>query len=378
MALSLYIHVPFCLRKCHYCDFVSYPYDPEAAGRYREALLQEMALYRERLTPEERRLKTVFIGGGTPTCLPASTLEDILRASRRYFHWLPEVEVTVEANPGTVDGEKLAVLRRAGVNRLSLGVQACQEHLLKLLGRIHTFEQAVEAVKLARRAGFDNLGVDLIFGIPGQTQDQWRSCLEKVLELHPEHISTYSLMIEEGTPLAEAVDEGRVTPCDEELELAMYRQAIHTLTARGYEHYEISSFARPGYRCRHNLTCWQNRTYLGLGPAAHSYRGNVRYYNVGSLPEYRARVRKGELPVEGREQLTPSIAMGETVFLGLRLLEGVDLEAFASRFGRRLEDVYGERLERLCRQGLVEISSGHLRLTGRGLPLANRVFAEFV
>lgn len=378
MAIGLYIHVPFCIRKCLYCDFVSYPYDPEAARRYRAALLQEMALYQCRLTQEDRQLKTIFIGGGTPTCLPAEELAAILDGCRRYFHWLPGAEVTVEANPGTVDTEKLTILRFAGVNRLSLGVQSCQGHLLQLLGRIHDFDQAVEAVHLARRAGFNNISVDLIFGITGQTLVDWRNCLESILALSPEHISAYGLQIEEETPLARAVAEGRIVPCDEETELSMYQEVMDLLSARGFEHYEISNFARPGYRCRHNLGYWHNRPYLGLGPAAYSYLGNIRYYNIRLLAEYGCRIARGELPVAAEEYLSRQTMMAETVFLALRVLEGLNLEEFAARFGERAEDVYGKQIKHLSRLGLVEINSGYLRLTTRGLPLANAVFAEFV
>ncbi|WP_207712833.1 radical SAM family heme chaperone HemW [Desulfofundulus sp. TPOSR] len=378
VAISLYIHVPFCIRKCRYCDFVSYAYDPEAARRYRVALLREMALYQERLAPQERRLQTIFIGGGTPTCLPEEDLAAILEGCSRYFQWLSGVEVTVEANPGTVDLPKLKALRYAGVNRLSLGVQTCSDRFLKLLGRVHDFTQAVEAVQLARRAGFDNLNLDLIFAIPGQTMADWQHCLDKILALQPEHISAYSLQIEEGTPLARAVAEGRVLPCDEETELAMYQEVINFLAARGYEHYEISNFARPGYRCRHNLTYWHNEPYLGLGPAAHSYLGDGRFYNTGSLEEYEARLLSGELPVAGREKLSRATMMAETVFLGLRLIEGLDLEKFAARFGKNIEEVFGEQVKKLSSLGLVEICSNRLRLTSRGLPLANAVFREFV
>ncbi|MBE3585516.1 MAG: radical SAM family heme chaperone HemW [Thermoanaerobacter sp.] len=378
MAISLYIHVPFCLRKCRYCDFVSYVYDPEAARRYRVALLREMALYHEHLSPQERVLKTIFIGGGTPTCLPQGELVAILEGCRRYFHWSSGVEVTVEANPGTVDLSGLKALYAAGVNRLSLGVQACSEHLLKLLGRVHSFSQAVEAVRLARRAGFDNLNLDLIFALPGQSLADWRKCLEEILVLEPEHISAYALQLEEGTPLARAVASGSIPCCDEETELAMYREVINFLAGRGYEHYEISNFARPGYRCRHNLSYWQYEPYLGLGPAAHSCLRGERFYNTSSLEEYRATLSSGKLPVAGREKLSLPLMMSETVFLALRLREGLDLEKFRARFGKDIEEVFGDQIRKLKEAGLLEVCSGHLRLTPRGLPLANLVFQEFV
>lgn len=378
MALSLYIHVPFCLKKCAYCDFVSYPFEAEAARRYCDCLLKEMALYREKLSPPDRELATVYLGGGTPTCLPVDLLADILESLRRYFYWPCGIEVTVEANPGTVDPVKLKVMREAGVNRLSLGVQSCQERYLKLLGRLHSFREVIDTVVLARRAGFANLNVDLIFALPGQTLPDWRRCLEEVLALAPEHVSTYSLQVEEGTPLAQRIQRGELVPCEEEVELAMYQEAIGFLQENGYEHYEISNFARPGFRCRHNLAYWKHWPYLGLGPAAHSFWGNRRWANVSSLEEYCARLEAGELPIYETEELSPEALMGEAIFLGLRLLEGVNLAEFALRFGKDLAEVFGRQVRELCAMGLLEINSGHLKLTSKGLPLANVVFREFV
>lgn len=378
MAISLYVHVPFCLRKCAYCDFVSYPLEEEAARRYRDCLLKEMALYAAELVPPEREVATVYLGGGTPTCLPAGLLEDILEGLHRHFDWPAGIEATVEANPGTVEAAKLKVLREAGINRLSLGLQSCQDRYLDLLGRPHSFRQAVEAALLAREAGFNNLNMDLIFALPGQTLSEWRRCLEEVLALAPEHISTYSLEVAEGTPLARKIQEGELAPCGEEAELAMYLEAISFLKENGYEHYEISNFARPGFRCRHNLTYWEHRPYIGLGPAAHSFLGNKRRANLSSLEEYCARLEAGELPAGEEEELSAEALMGEAMFLGLRLLEGVSLEGFARRFGKNPLEVFGTQIAFLCRQGLLEINSGYLRLTSRGLLLANMVFGEFI
>mgnify|MGYP001627257047 CR=1 FL=1 len=378
MAISLYVHVPFCLQKCAYCNFVSYPLEEETARRYRDCLLKEMALCGEVLAPPERELATVYLGGGTPTCLPAGLLEDILEGLHRYFDWPLGIEATVEANPGTVDAAKLKMLREAGINRLSLGVQSCQDHHLDLLGRLHGFRQAVEAVLLARQVGFSNLNVDLIFALPGQTLPEWRRCLEEILALAPEHISAYSLEVEEGTPLARRIQGGGLAPCEEETELAMYLEAIAFLKENGYEHYEISNFARPGFRCRHNLAYWEHRPYLGLGLAAHSFLDRRRRANVCSLEEYCARLEAGELPAGEEEELSEEALMGEAMFLGLRLLEGVSLEGFARRFGKNPLEVFAPQIASLCRRGLLEISSGHLRLTSRGLPLANMVFREFI
>jgi len=378
MALGLYIHVPFCVRKCRYCDFTSYPYTDEAAGVYFDALLKEIEMYGSALPECEGRLASVFIGGGTPTCLPAEKLVFILKTVRKFFHLPPGCEITVEANPGTVDRESLALLRKGGVNRLSLGAQAFQDGMLTVLGRIHTAAEVIGAVRAAREAGFENLNLDLIYGIPGQTGEGWLASLNQAANLDPEHVSVYGLQLEAGTPLEQAVSRGGLEPCSEDLELFMYQTAIDYLTGRGYEHYEISNFARSGCESVHNLTYWLNQSYLGLGPAAHSYLRGERFANESTIDDYAGSLAQGKLPVASRETETIRNEMAETMFLGLRLLKGVDLEAFRRRFGRRAEDVYRAEIASLREAGLVEIADGYLRLTPKGLPVGNEVFREFV
>jgi oxygen-independent coproporphyrinogen-3 oxidase len=287
-------------------------------------------------------------------------------------------EITVEANPGTVDAAGLETLLKAGVNRLSLGVQSFNDGLLGVLGRVHNTAQALEAVRLARAAGFANLNLDFIFGIPGQTLSDWQETLAQAAALGPEHIAAYGLQLEEGTPLAQGVGRGEICACPEDLELMMYRHTVEYLNAAGYRQYEISNFARPGMECSHNLVYWLNTPYLGIGPAAHSFIGGERFSNVTALDRYSERLSRGEYPVEARERLTVEDEMAETMFLGLRLTAGVDLNLFHRRFGRRAEDVYRQEIERLIKNGLVEINGGFLRLSGKGLPLANVVFREFV
>jgi len=378
MAAGLYIHVPFCLKKCHYCDFISYPYREKEAGIYLNAVIKEMELVSASLSPDAKEVETIYLGGGTPTCLPAPALAAILKNCRRYFFVSPGAEITVEANPGTVDGPKLTALREAGVNRLSLGVQAAQDRLLKVLGRAHTFAQAKDAVRLAREAGFTNLNADLIFGLPGQTPADWADSLQKILDLRPQHISAYGLQLEADTPLGRAVQAGEARLPGEDTELVMFEQAIEILTAAGFVHYEISNFALPGAQCRHNLRYWRNLPYLGLGPAAHSFDGSSRTSNETSLAKYAARVEAGELPVAGREKLTRQTLIAETVFLGLRLREGLDLKAFAGRFGQPVEAVFPAEIKRLLQLNLLEIENNFLRLTPKGLPVANQAFASFV
>lgn len=378
MAIGLYIHVPFCVKKCLYCDFTSYPYNPLDAQAYLKAIRREMHLYRQLLTSDERELSSLFIGGGTPTCLAVGELKDMLEEVRRVFKLLPGSEITVETNPGTIDRDGFSGLLGAGVNRLSIGVQSFQDDLLKVLGRIHDAEAAAEAVQLARAAGFKNINLDFIFGIPGQTAEDWLDTLRRGVDLFPEHIAVYGLQLEEGTPLEQAVARGKRRACPEDLELSMYRTAISLLTGCGYEHYEISNFARQGGRSRHNLKYWLNQPYLGFGAGAHSSFRGERFSNETSLERYLEKAFRGEYPVKDRELISVQTAMSESMFLGLRLIQGVNLDLFYRRFGRQAENVYGKQIARLVEQGLIEVGGGHLRLSERGLPVANRVFREFV
>ncbi|MDD4169723.1 MAG: radical SAM family heme chaperone HemW [Desulfotomaculaceae bacterium] len=376
--LGLYIHVPFCLKKCCYCDFTSYPYSEAAAGVYLDALFKEIELYSQGLPGWDKALASIFIGGGTPTCLPSRSLTAVLDRLSEVFSLLPGCEVTIEANPGTVDRQALIELRKGGVNRLSLGIQAFQDQLLSMLGRIHTAAEAVETTRAARMAGFEDLNLDFIFGIPGQTLADWQETLSLAASLEPEHIAVYGLQLEAGTPLENLVSRGKIQPCSEDLELFLYQTAIQYLSGQGYVHYEISNFARPGRESIHNLGYWLNRYYLGLGPAAHSYLPCGRYANESTLEGYAGRLAQGELPVSTTEAGTVRTEMAETMFLGLRLISGVDLTAFYQRFGRRVEDVYRLEITRLLKAGFVEFANGRLRLTAAGLPLANEVFIEFL
>ncbi|WP_428847734.1 radical SAM family heme chaperone HemW [Neomoorella carbonis] len=371
------MHIPFCVRKCHYCDFVSYPgRPPEEMAAYCRDLEREMELVAGKWQPGPAA--TVYIGGGTPTLLPARNLEQVLDAVDRFFGRQPGAEVSVEANPGTVDDAKLRVLLAAGVNRLSLGAQAFDDDLLRAMGRIHRRRDIYRACELARRAGFKNINLDLIFGLPGQTLDGWRATLKEAIALQPEHIAAYSLQVEEGTPWGKLAAAGELPLPGEELELAMYQEARQMLAAVGYQQYEISNFARPGYQCRHNLTYWFNRPYLGLGAAAASYWQDRRWQNYSELHRYQHALSRGRLPRAEIETLTSHQQMAETMFMGLRLMAGVDLQAFRQRFGVDAREVYDRELDRLYQAGLVEEKDGHLKLTEKGLPLANEVFVQFV
>ncbi|MFX4263375.1 radical SAM family heme chaperone HemW [Pelotomaculum propionicicum] len=378
MPIGLYIHVPFCIKKCLYCDFTSYPVSGRGVKVYLESLIREINLYGSTLAGEDKIISSVFFGGGTPTTLPPASFRTVLDEVRASFSLAAGCEITAEANPGTVDSAGLAQLLEAGVNRLSIGVQSFNDGLLGVLGRVHSAGQALEAVRLARKAGFDNINLDFICGIPGQSLHDWRETLNKAVEMAPEHIAAYGLQLEKGTPLAEAASRGEICACPEETEEAMYQEAIEILTAHGYQHYEISNFAKPGRQCAHNLVYWLNRPYLGLGPAAHSFIGGSRFSNDASLERYSDRLSREEYPVENKTLLSAEDEMSETMFLGLRLTGGIDLDLFHKRFGRRAEDIYRREIEGLIDKGLLEMSGGRLCLTKKGLPLANIVFREFV
>jgi len=375
---GLYLHIPFCLSRCGYCDFNTYLHDPDLARAYGEALCAEIAAWGERPEVRGRPAATVFLGGGTPSLLSPEGVAQILRTLRSAFPPAAGAEVTLEANPGTVDRAKLAGFRAAGVNRVSFGVQAFQDRLLRVAGRDHTADDARRAVGDARAAGVTNLNLDLIFAIPGQTVDDWAASLDEAVALAPEHVSAYGLTYEEGTPFHRDRGAGRLRPVDEETEAAMFDLGIARLTAAGYEQYEISNFARPGRRCAHNQIYWRCEDYLGLGAGAHSCLGGRRTFNRRLPQDYIAAIRGTGSAQAGAEELTPRQRLGEALVLGLRLREGVDLEALAAGFVPWGVAPDGAVLERLKGAGLVERHGPRLRLTDRGIRLANEVFVALV
>lgn len=369
-SLSLYVHIPFCQSKCPYCSFNSYAGLDWLIPDYIRALIREI---RGRGQGEE--VGTVYFGGGTPSLLSGGQVGEILAACTSAFSISSEAEITVEANPGTVNSRYLAQLRELGVNRLSLGVQSFDDGVLAVLGRGHSAAEAVGAYRLARRL-FDNVNIDLLYAVPGQTLRQWRQALKKALRLSPDHLSLYSLSVEPGTPLHRSVAVGAVTRADVDLAADMYLLAEETLTR--YEHYEISNWALPGKGCRHNVTYWRNLPYLGFGAGAHSHREHRRFRNVASPDEYVRRVGDAASAVEEVEDIDETLEMGETMMLGLRLAEGVGKSGFADRFGRDMASVYGGQIEELAGLGLVSDDRTGIRLTARGRLLGNQVFLRFL
>jgi putative oxygen-independent coproporphyrinogen III oxidase len=355
---GLYVHVPFCLTRCGYCDFNTYAGLDHLAGGYVDMLEREARLYADEWNGEE--FVSLFFGGGTPTTLPATRLVRVLDELRAAFAFDPEAEITTEANPDTIDQAYLGSLLEAGVGRLSMGVQSFDNAVLTALERIHSPESAVLAFAAARRAGFDNVNLDLIYGAYGESLESWRRTLERALDLGPEHLSCYALTIEPATPLGRKVAAGLVPSPDPELQADMYELACQLLGKAGYEHYEISNWALPGLRCRHNLGYWQGRPYLGLGAGAHSYRDGMRWWNVRPPQQYVASVARGDRPVGGEELLTDEERQMERLLLGLRVADGIPAEW-----------VDHKRAEPLLVGGLAERRNGRLALTERGLFLAN-------
>ncbi|HUT68323.1 MAG TPA: radical SAM family heme chaperone HemW [Dehalococcoidales bacterium] len=373
--IALYIHVPFCRRKCPYCSFVSYDYREADIPLYLSALKNELI---RRAGGE--CIRSIYFGGGTPSLLPAEHIGDLLSAISSLFTVDEAAEITIEANPGTVNEAYLTSIRKLGANRLSLGVQSMNDRELALLGRIHTAAEAREAVRFARSSGFDNLSLDLIYGLPGQTLADWQHSLDEAIAMGPEHLSLYALTLEADTPMWRAAKEGSLPEIDPDLSADQYELAEDLLAAQGYGHYEISNWARPGHECRHNLTYWRNLPYLGVGVAAHSCLDGHRMANTGSLDKYMADFSGKLSPLlpELDEEIGPELALAETVILRLRLSEGVYADDIRHRFGIDILTHYGRQVEEMVVAGLMERTDGNIKLTRRGRLLSNEVFWRFL
>lgn len=373
----LYIHVPFCVEKCHYCAFVSSAPEKNDLMEYPTLLMRELQLH----ATNAEAVASIYFGGGTPSLLQPLQLAQLLEGISGQVNLSTVAEITLEANPGTVDHMSLKAFRDAGVNRISLGIQSFDDRFLKCLGRIHTAEQSRQAFRDAREAGFKNISIDLIHSLPGQSLDQWRSDLMHAIQLCPEHISIYGLTVEEGTPFAHIYPADSPALADEDLSADMFELADELLMASGFEHYEIANYARPGYRSQHNSGYWKRDGYLGLGVAAHSFLRQgygIRFSNPDNLEEYRRGVTSGQLARVDEHRLTQGDAMAEYMFLGLRLAEGANLTAFEREFGRSLESVYGSATADLIRLGLLIRKENVLTLTQRGMLLSNQVFSRFL
>ena len=362
--IGLYIHIPFCVRKCAYCDFLSFPACEAERNAYVEALCREIRSY------AGETLRTIYFGGGTPSILSSEQMEKICRTIQQNFTLLPDLEWTIECNPATFDLEKAMGWKSLGFNRVSMGVQSLDDRLLRRIGRIHTAEEARQGYRTLRAAGFDNISIDLMMGLPEQSLSDWQQTLEEAIALQPEHISCYSLILEEGTPL---YDEEDLPLPDEDTEREMYHETIRRLSEAGLHQYEISNFAKPGFDSKHNSSYWERIPYLGLGLGASSFLGEQRFHNPVQMEEYLAGADSSlEETLDLKEQ------QKETMLLGLRMLRGVSKQAFSDRFGKSPREIFAQDIAELEEEGLLEEDDACIRLTGRGLDLANQVFVRFV
>lgn len=375
-SLGVYIHIPFCVRKCQYCDFLSISGEEVQKDRYVEALCREIHQRAEELSGYE--IRSLFWGGGTPSVLNSEQFNRIVRTLLESApHWRQNAEWTVEANPGTVTPELARSWKVAGVNRISLGAQAFQDSILKELGRIHNWEQVRESVSILRSAGFDNLSLDLMMGLPNQRLRDWEETLSQALDLAPEHLSCYSLIVEEGTPLCEKYKAGKLRLPEEEEERQMYALTLEYLEQNGYLQYEISNFAKEGRECRHNLSYWDLSAYRGLGLGASSYIQGIRSRNACSLEQYCEAWNPSALE-QVEDEASLKNAVEEWMFLGMRRRQGISEAEFEERFRMRPEKIYSKQLEELSRQGLIIRENGRIRLSRRGLDFANLVFEAFL
>ena len=372
--IGIYVHIPFCKKKCDYCDFISYCNKDNLIKDYVEAL--KIEIQSQNIKPE---ITTIYIGGGTPSYIDSKYIIEIIGKIKEK-KVSPNAEITIEVNPGTVTKEKLEDYKICGINRISIGLQSTNNILLKEIGRIHDFDQFIETYKLAQKVGFKNINVDLMLGLPNQRIKDLKESLEQVLKVKPKHISVYSLIVEDGTPIANKIEKGELQLPDEELERNMYWFVKNTLELNGYKHYEISNFAKKGYESKHNLNCWNQKEYIGIGVAAHSYRDITRYSNTENIEEYIENVKKGEFNKNKiiHEMQKEDDAKKEYMLLGLRKINGIDISQFKNKFGDNPIYLFRNELKKLTDEKLIIIDNNTIRLTNKGLDLANLVWEEFI
>lgn len=372
--IGVYVHIPFCKQKCYYCDFISYCNKDNLIDDYVKAVKKEI-----RMQNIQSQIATVYIGGGTPSYIDSKYIVEIIEEIKKK-NISKRPEITIEVNPGTVTKEKLKNYKKCGINRLSIGLQSAQDEILKEIGRIHNFEQFLETYQMARKVGFKNINVDLILGIPNQRIKDLKNSLEKIIELQPEHISVYSLIVEDGTPIANKIEKGELELPDEDTERNMYWYVKNTLELNGYIHYEISNFAKKGRESKHNKNCWNQNQYFGFGVAAHSYRDITRYSNTEKIEEYIKNVMTERLD---RNRIIHEIqkeydAEKEYMLLGLRKIEGINISEFKLKFGDNPIYLFRNELKKLTDEGLIIVDEDYIRLTNKGIDLANLVWEEFV
>lgn len=378
--LGIYIHIPFCKQKCYYCDFVSYANKEEKIQEYIECLQKEIEMESEKYKNEEYEITTIYIGGGTPSFIDASYIERIINTIKQNYKLYENPEITIEVNPGTTNEEKIKKYKDIGINRISIGLQTTKDNLLKQIGRIHTYEEFLNCYKIVKKIGIDNINVDLMLGLPNQTLEDLKESLIEVINLKPNHISLYSLILEENTILEKMVSQNMTKLPEEDLEREMYWTTKNILEENGYIHYEISNFSKKGYESKHNLNCWGQKEYLGFGVAAHSYIKNKRYCNTNNIEDYIKNIQNGKI-LNNRiicEIQNKLEEQKEYMLLGLRKIQGIDIQEFKNKFIDNPIYIFHKELEKLIKEELVEIDLNQIKLTSKGLDFANLVWEEFV
>ncbi|MDX5660040.1 radical SAM family heme chaperone HemW [Clostridioides difficile] len=389
--LGLYVHIPFCVKKCKYCDFNSYKMDIDSKKRYIEDLKIEMELYSNKLYKDNKyknkecyslnkndKITSIFVGGGTPSILTSDEIREVFISIKEMFDIDENAEITIECNPGTLTLEKLKTMKEIGINRLSIGLQAIQEKHLNFIGRIHTYEEFEKNYKDALSVGFKNINIDLMYSLPNQTLCDWKETLEKVVHLNPTHISAYSLILEEGTELYNMYESNKFELIDENVDIEMYEYTINYLKSKGYNQYEISNYSKEGYNCEHNILYWEGEHYIGIGAGASGYINENRYNNVESLEDYHLSLLKREKAIQENEILSEKDMIEEKIFMGLRMNKGIKFEDFKKKFGIDFREKYNKQIEMLLARKLINQSFEGIQLTQKGREISNSVFIEFM
>lgn len=374
--LGLYIHVPFCAQKCYYCDFNSYKINSNQKKEYLINIEREMKFYKGEF--KDKCFDTVFFGGGTPSILTVDELKELVNNINENFNIKKDAEITIECNPGTINREKLEAMKKMGINRLSIGLQATQNYHLKSIGRIHTYEEFEKNYYDALDIGFKNINIDLMYALPNQKTQEWKDTLDKIIKLNPSHISAYSLILEEGTKLYDMYQNKEFELLDEDTDINMYNYTIDTLKRHGYNQYEISNYSKEDLECKHNIIYWKCDNYLGLGPGASGFIGDTRYSNIEDICEYNKCIMQNIRPVSEEIELTKKDKIEEFIFMGLRMNEGINIDVFKERFDTDFYDIYQEVMDKLIKRELVRFDGKNISLTQKGREISNSVFIEFL
>lgn len=374
--IGIYVHIPFCKQKCIYCDFISFSNKFNKVEEYINKLRQEIEIKASKIGKSEILINTIYIGGGTPSIISKEYIGQIIDSINKHFNIKQQVEITIEVNPGTVDKEKLEYYKKLGINRLSIGLQNASDYILKILGRIHTYKDFLNVYNMARQVGFKNINVDLMIGVPTQNIDNVKDNVSKILDLKPEHISVYSLIVEENTPIEKKINSGELILPSEDLEREMYWYVKNKLEENGYKHYEISNFAKEGKESRHNMNCWNQEEYLGFGVAAHSYLNNERFSNTENLDEY---IVKDLLEIKQINEIQDILdKQKEYMMLGLRKIDGVSISKFKQKYVNNPVYLFKDEINKLSKEGLLQVNLDNIKLTKKGIDLANLVWEEFI